>query len=290
MLLPTTDGMQFMDFMKQKQSITALLCLSVSIGLAGCGGGSSDNEFSSGSDNWYKPSVDTTWQWQLTGTLNTDYDVDLYDIDLFDTSADTIAALQQDGRRVICYFSAGSYEYWRDDADDFPNATLGGPMDGWNERWIDIRSSEILTLMEARLDLAAQKGCDGVEPDNVDGYSNTTGFDLTAQDQLTYNQALADAAHTRGLAIGLKNDLDQINELVDSFDFAVNEQCNQYDECDLLSPFIEAGKPVFNAEYADLYVDDETERNQLCQSMNDSGIRTLVLPLDLDDSFRFSCF
>ena len=280
-----------MDFMKQKQSITALLCLSVSIGLAGCGGGSSDdNEFSSGSDNWYKPSVDTTWQWQLTGTLNTDYDVDLYDIDLFDTSADTIAALQQDGRKVICYFSAGSYEYWRDDADDFPNETLGDPMDGWDERWIDIRSSEILSLMEARLDLAAQKGCDGVEPDNVDGYSNTTGFDLTAQDQLTYNQALADAAHARGLAIGLKNDLDQINDLVDSFDFAVNEQCNQYDECNLLSPFIEAGKPVFNAEYADLYVDDETERNQLCQSMNDSGIRTLVLPLDLDDSFRFSCF
>jgi len=30
------------------------------------------------------------------------------------------------------------------------------------------------------LDLAAQRGCDGVEPDNVDGYSNDNGFGLTA--------------------------------------------------------------------------------------------------------------
>jgi hypothetical protein len=282
-----------MPFLSKKQSLASLILVSLACGLVGCGGGgSSENEFSStpATGEWYKPGVDTTWQWQLTGTLNLTYDVDLYDIDLFDTSQETISQLQDEGRKVICYFSAGSYEHWRDDVDQFPNSTLGDPMDGWDERWIDIRSDEVLAIMEARMDLAADKGCDGVEPDNVDGYSNTTGFDLTAQDQLNYNQALADAAHERGLAIGLKNDLDQITDLVSAFDFAVNEQCNQYDECDLLSPFISAGKPVFNAEYADQYVDDETERNQLCQSMNNSGIQTLVLPLDLDDSFRISCF
>lgn len=42
--------------------------------------------------------------------------------------------------------------------------------------------------MQARLDLAVQKGCDGVEPDNVDGYQNNSGFPLTAQDQLAYNR------------------------------------------------------------------------------------------------------
>ena len=31
-------------------------------------------------------------------------------------------------------------------------------------------------------------GCDGVEPDNVDGYVNDTGFDLTAGDQLDFNR------------------------------------------------------------------------------------------------------
>lgn len=52
-----------------------------------------------------------------------------------------------------------------------------------------------------RLDVAVYKGCDGVEPDNVDGYTNNTGFILTAEDQLMYNRFLADEAHERGLLI-----------------------------------------------------------------------------------------
>ncbi len=61
---------------------------------------------------------------------------------------------------------------------------------------------------------------------------------------------IADIAHERGLSVGLKNDLPQIPELLDDFDFAVNEECAQYDECALLTPFIEAGKAVFHVEYA----------------------------------------
>ena len=71
-----------------------------------------------------------------------------------------------------------------------------------------------MAIMQARLDLAVQKRCDGVEPDNVDGYANDTGFDLSSLDQLTYNQWLASEAHTRNLSIGLKNDLDQVPALV----------------------------------------------------------------------------
>ena len=37
--------------------------------------------------------------------------------------------------------------------------------------------------------------------------------------------------------------------LVGSFDFAVNEQCAEYCECDALAPFVRAGKAVFHAEY-----------------------------------------
>lgn len=90
---------------------------------------------------------------------------------------------------------------------------------------------------------------------NVDGYTQRSGFDLTASDQLTFNRMLARLAHERGLAVGLKNDLDQIPELVDSFDFAVNEQCAQYEECDALAPFVEQGKPVYHVEY-ELRVDE----------------------------------
>ena len=61
-------------------------------------------------DDWYRPPVSVTWQWQLDGVVNEDYDVDLYDIDLFDSSLELIQRLQTSGKKVICYFSAGSYE------------------------------------------------------------------------------------------------------------------------------------------------------------------------------------
>jgi len=37
------------------------------------------------SGNWYKPAPLITWQWQLSGMVNTSYDVTVYDIDLFDS-------------------------------------------------------------------------------------------------------------------------------------------------------------------------------------------------------------
>jgi hypothetical protein len=175
----------------------------------------------------------------------------MYDIDLFDVPQAVMDELHDDGRIVICYFSAGSYEEWRPDAGDFPDVVLGDPLDDWpGERWLDIRRIDLLApIMTARMDLAVQKGCDGVEPDNVDGYANDSGFALTAEDQLTYNTWLAAEAHQRGLSIGLKNDLDQIPQLLPYFDWALNEQCFQYDECELLLPFVDAGKAVFGVEY-----------------------------------------
>lgn len=246
---------------------------------------------------WYRPTVETTWQWQLsirsgqTG-INTSYDVDVYDIDLFDTSAEQIAALHDQGRTVICYFSAGSWENWRDDADAFDDQDIGKTLDGWrDERWLNIRSPKVMDIMLDRLDVALGKGCDGVEPDNVDGYTNRTGFELLADDQLAFNRQLANAAHERGLAIGLKNSGDQAVELVEYFDFSLNEQCHEYDECEQLQPFIDADKPVWNAEYVkpDTAAEAASAAATICPSATAARLRTLVLPLELDDSFRVSC-
>jgi len=169
---------------------------------------------------------------------------------------------------------------------------IGRNLDGWaGERWLDIRAPVVLERMLARLDLAVSKGCDGVEPDNVDGYTNGTGFDLTSEQQLAFDRHLANAAHDRGLSVGLKNSVEQADVLVDYFDFSLDEQCHQYDECDLLAPFTEAGKPIWNAEY----VDPESEAaalsaaTSLCPTAQAEDVRTLILPLELDDSFRVSC-
>lgn len=199
-----------------------------------------------------RPPLRATWQIQYTGELDTSLRVDLFNLDLFDTPPQVIEALKARGVFVMCYFSAGTWEDWRPDAALFPPEVLGEALADWpGERWLDVRRLDVLQpLMTARLDLARTKGCDGVDPDNVDGYANETGFPLTAEDQLAYNLWLAQAAHQRGLSIGLKNDVDQIPALVEAFDWALNESCFTYDECTRLLPFVEAGKPVFVIEYA----------------------------------------
>jgi hypothetical protein len=165
----------------------------------------------------------------------------------------------------------------------------GKIMDGWaDEQWLDISNSSLQNVMLSRLDLAAQKGCDGVEPDNMDGYINDTGFELTGEHQLGYNKFIANQAHKRGLSVGLKNDLDQAEELEPFFDFSVNEQCHQYKECESLSVFIENDKPVLNAEYAKKYLDEEG-REVMCNASKLLGFSSLVLPLNLDGSFRWGC-
>jgi hypothetical protein len=253
----------------------------IALVLAACGGDDGDDGA--------RPSLTaaSTWQWQLQGELDTSYDVDVYDIDLFDTDPSVIAGLQTDGRIVVCYFSAGSFESWRPDADEFAPEALGDTLDGFeDERWLDVRDPTVRTVAEGRLDVAVEQGCDGVEPDNVGAYRNDTGFDLSDDDQLAFNRFLAEAAAERGLLIGLKNDLEQIPELVDVFDFAVNEQCHEFDECEVYAAFVDQDKPVFNAEYARRFVDDP---ESICARSIALGLRTLLLPLDLDNSFRISC-
>jgi hypothetical protein len=231
----------------------------------------------------WQPAPGTLWQWQLnSGTPDTSFDVAMYDIDLFDVPESTIRSLRPD-RVVVCYFSAGSWEDWRPDAADFPASVKGNDLDGWDgEKWLDIRDLATLgPIMEARLDLAVAKGCIGVEPDNVDGYTNPTGFPLTAADQLTYNRFLAAEAHERGLSIGLKNDLDQVLELLPDFDWALNEQCHEYSECHLLSPFVIAGKAVFGVEYV-------LDPAAFCPAANAAGLSFQKKHWDLD-AWRHDC-
>ncbi|MFC1419256.1 endo alpha-1,4 polygalactosaminidase [Streptacidiphilus cavernicola] len=198
----------------------------------------------------WRPVPGVSWQWQLSGVLDTRVDAAVYDVDGFDTGAATVAALHAAGRRVICYVNVGAYEDFRPDRTAYPAAVLGAS-DGWpGERWLDVRRLDLLRpIIARRFDMCRAKGFDAVEPDNVDGYQNHSGFPLTAADQLAFNRMVAGLAHQRGLAVGLKNDLDQVPGLVGAFDFAVNEQCAEYQECDALLPFIRQGKAVFQAEY-----------------------------------------
>ncbi len=269
------------------------------LALGACGGGGSDSTAPAPSQpdpappvsgRWV-PALSDTWQWQLNGSLNTSYVASVYDVDLFDTPQTTIDALHAQNRKVVCYFSAGSGEDWRPDYGGFAAADLGAALAGWaGERWLDTRSASVRGVMAARLDLAVSKRCDGVEPDNVDGYANTSGFPLSAATQLDYNRWLAAQAHARQLAIALKNDLEQLPDLQGDFDFAINEECFALNECSAYASFIALGKPVFNAEYASRYRQNTNgARTALCAAAQQAQIRTLVLAQQLDDSYRYAC-
>jgi hypothetical protein len=226
---------------------------------------------------WH-PAPGTSWQWQLSGAIDTSFDVAMYDVDMFEAPQQTIDALHNAGRVVICYVDAGTWEPDRPDSSQFDPSVQGAVVDGWpDEKWLDIRAASVAALIDARIDLAMTRRCDGVELDNVDGYANTSGFPLTADDQLAFDSGRAAHAHARGLSVGLKNDLDQIPSLLADFDWALDEQCFQYSECDALAPFISAHKAVFEVEYG-----APALATTICPQANANDFDTLIKNLALD--------
>jgi hypothetical protein len=221
-----------------------------------------------------RPPAMAAWHYQLQGdvALGT---ATVLDVDGFDTPASFVAEARKVGRYPVCYIDAGTWEDWRPDQARFPSSVLGN-RNGWpGERWLDIRRLDVLApIMRARMRICRDKRFRAVEPDNVDGYTNNTGFPLTATHQLVYNRWLARTAHQLGLAVALKNDLDQARVLATRFDFAVVEQCFEYDECDKSRPFTRAGKAVFDAEYS-------LTRDQFCSRARALGISGLQADTDL---------
>ncbi len=202
---------------------------------------------------WHPKPTTAAWQWQLQGKIDTSIDAAVYEVDGFEVAARTVARLHRMGRKVICYLDVGSWESYRPDASDFPKTVLGRAYEGYpDERWLDIRRLDLLApVLRRRFDLCRRKGFDAVEPDNVAGYENRTGFPLTAGDQLRFNRWVAREVHRRGMAVALKNDPEQVGPLLRSFDLAVVEECFAYDECGKFSPFVDAGKRVLVAEYTE---------------------------------------
>ncbi|MBI3547882.1 MAG: endo alpha-1,4 polygalactosaminidase [Elusimicrobia bacterium] len=228
-----------------------------------------------------------SWYWQLSGELKAPAYAEVIDVDLFNTDRGTIDRLKRSGKTVICYFSAGTIETegsksWRrgtagvqavsrercleelslpesrlgrPDNRRFPHEAVGNPMREWpKECWLDLRHPGVLAVMKGRLALAREKGCDGVEPDNVDGYDNEEGagtrFRLTRADAVRFLKALSRDARAEGRLVGLKNAAAVVPDLFGDFDFAVVEECGEQGNCAAYRAFPDSGKPMFQAEYA----------------------------------------
>jgi hypothetical protein len=199
----------------------------------------------------WTPTPGAQWQLVLSGTPDTSLNVSTFDIDGFDNPASTVATIHSKGAGAVCYIDVGTWENWRSDASSFPASVKGSNVAGWaGEKWLDVRNWTVLgPIMTKRFQMCVDKGFDAVEPDNVDGYANSSGFPLTASQQITYNQNIAALAHSLGLKVALKNDVDQLSALQPYFDWALNEECARYNECSGYSVFKNAGKAIWNVEY-----------------------------------------
>jgi len=256
----------------------------------------------------WQPGLVSRWQYQLqgvaayasTGGINTTISAPpqgggaavspaVWDIDLYvdqavsgnNTTLNTaaVSAIHARGGHAICYVDAGTWENWRVDANQFP-ASVQGAKNGWpGEKWLDIRQTSILLpIMDARVQKCKQAGFDGVEWDNVDGYSNRTGFPLTANDQLVYDASLANLAHQYGLSVAMKNDVEQVPDLNTYFDYAINEQCQQYNECgNYTTYFVNTGKTVFQVEY-------KLSQVKFCPQANAANRNAITKTFDLFDT------
>jgi hypothetical protein len=212
----------------------------------------------------------TAWQWQLTGTVN-EAVLDgvsgpkMYDIDMFSATPALIARLKAKGIYVVCYVESGDWAQGRPDAGDYAAAILGRAIGGFpDEKFINVNALDspagptgktLRQIMAARFDLAKSKGCDGIEPDLDDLHTYNTGFSINMDQMVAYNKAIIDMGHARGMSVGLKNGASggtfEQKMLQAGADWALNEECNQFDECDGYRHFVAAGKAVFQVEYLD---------------------------------------
>ena len=232
----------------------------------------------------FLPGPDTTWQLQLTGTIDTSFDVDLYELDLFALDAAIAKRLHDRGRSLACYISVGTAEPYRADYASFPASAIGNPLADYpEEHWLDHRNQQVRALMAARLQLASDSACDAVELSSLQAHSEDSGFALTRADDLDYARWLLAECHQRGLSAGVSTSNDLVASLAAEADWGVTAECLVNDDCQAWQPFSSASKAVFVVEYG-----SNSDAPALCSEAARLGY-SLVVKRRALDAFRAGC-
>jgi hypothetical protein len=146
----------------------------------------------------------------------------------------------------------------------------------WNEILLDYSTATkragLTTIVGGWIDGCASKGFKGVEPDNLDSYTRSNGL-LTEAEAVAYATSLSSYAHGKGLAIAQKNDADlsTANAKKAGFDFAIAEQCADYDECQ-----------SYTATYGNHVIVIEYSQSKFTKACNSYGSTLSIVLRDVD--------
>jgi hypothetical protein len=232
----------------------------------------------------FQPGPNTTWQIQLSGALDTSFDVNMYEVDLFSLDAATAKRLHDQGRVITCYVSVGTAEPFRADYASFPTSAVGNALvDYPDEHWLDERNLTVRSLMAARFRLAASSGCDAVELSNLQAHGEDSGFPLTRADELDYARWLLGECHARRLSAGVSTSDDLVGALSAEAEWGFTEGCLTDGDCQAWQPFSDAGKAVFLIEYG-----TGSDAPTRCPQAAQLGYSLIFKHRELD-AFRVGC-
>ena len=207
-----------------------------------------------------------------------------------DENVAAVNAVHAAGGKALCYVSAGTDEPFRPDHQAFLDfdagcggCLLGEPVAGFAEEVAehqDRRGQRTFILGRAW-----SKAPRPVRERRVRrgrfrqrrGLPQPHGLPISESSQLLFNTALREPrAHERAAGRAQERPRAQVEELLPYFDFAVDEQCQQYDECETLDPFVAAGKAVFQVEY-------QVAAGTTCPAANAANRNAFLKSVDLFD-------
>ncbi|WP_031172344.1 endo alpha-1,4 polygalactosaminidase [Streptomyces durhamensis] len=225
--------------------------------LAGCGSGALDGTGGSGDRDAPSPRAvvrlpprGAGFDYQIGGAYPPPKGVRIVSRDRSDSPAP--------GLYNICYVNA--FQAQPDERSSWPADLLLRDRRGravidedWNEVLLDLRTpakrERVARRVDRWIDGCAKKGYDAVEPDNYDSYTRSRHL-LTAADATAFMTLLSRHAHSRRLAVAQKNTAELAGVRGRAgLDFAVAEECGQYDECGVYAKAFD--ERVVDIEYTD---------------------------------------
>ena len=229
-----------------------------------------------GTRTWTPPPANGTFDYQIGGPYSPPAGVTV-------VSRDREAAPAA-GLYNICYVNAfqaqpGAESWWRTNHPDLLLRDAKGAVvvdEDWDEMMLDFstpaKRTALTAIVGAWIDGCAAKGFRAVEPDNLDSYTRSKGL-LTQAQAIAYATSLATRAHAAGLAVGQKNtaELSSADVKRIGFDFAVTEECADWDECD-----------AYTASYGNNVIVIEYSRGGFTKACRAYGSRLSIVLRDVD--------